>query len=241
VSTRHYQAIPLPIGQDVVLDEIASHHLGNVLRAKAGDEVILFNGDGAEVMGHITAIRKKQVVVQLIKQCAPVVESPLALHLAIAIGKGERMDWIMQKATELGATHITPLMTDYVNVRLDAERSDKKREHWERICISAAEQSGRVRVPTLHPILSLPDWLSHPREGLTLMLHPGVTQTFHDLPDQESQIHLLIGPEGGFSDPEVKLARDHHVTQVSFGPRILRMETAAMAAITASQLRWGDL
>ena len=240
MSTRLYQAMPLPIGQEVTLDEIASHHLGNVLRAKVGDGVIVFNGDSVEVVGHITALRKKQVMVHLDEQRTPSVESPLALHLVTAIGKGERMDWIMQKATELGVTSITPLMTDFVNVRLDAERTGKKHEHWEKICISAAEQSGRVRLPTLHPVVTLQDWLSHPKDGLPLMLHPGATQTFHHLPDRLTQVHLLIGPEGGFSAPEVELATDHKVTQVSVGPRILRMETAAVAVITASQLRWGD-
>lgn len=240
MTTRHYQAQALPLNETILLDEATSHHVATVLRKKVGEAIVLFNGDGQEVSGVISDIRKKAVSVLTKERRAPQVESPCQIHLIQAIGKGERMDWVLQKATELGVASITPVISDYVNVRLDNERSEKKLQHWEKILISAAEQSERVRIPALHSVLNFSQWMTESRVGLKLLFHPDTEKTIHELPAAVSEVYLLIGPEGGWSDSEVLFAKQHGTVLSKSGPRILRMETAACAAITLCQSRWGD-
>lgn len=241
MTIRIYQSCALSTDQEVELDKAASHHLTRVLRAHVGDAVTLFNGSGVECHGVISAVHKQRTTVQCQHCDLPAVESPCQIHLYQAIGKGERMDVVMQKATELGVSSITPLISDYVNVRLNADRLEKKIEHWQKVIISACEQSGRVRLPVLHPTIRFDEWLAQPRDEPAMLFEPSATQTLHQLPQQVDTLHIAIGPEGGFSPAEVDAANQAKITTLKLGPRILRMETAAITAISLCQYHYGDL
>lgn len=241
MTTRHFQSQTLTVGETITLDAATSHHLGTVLRARLGDSCVLFNGDGREVAGIIAGLQKNKVQVELLSDAHPSVESRLSVHLACGIGKGERMDWVVQKATELGVTEVTPLLTDYVNVRVDDARSEKKRQHWEAVAISACEQSGRVQIPTIHAPVKLSDWLVSSSSEFRVMFHPTASKQISDLPTELQKVSLIIGPEGGLSDAEVADAEKSGVMTVQCGPRILRMETAVVVVMTIGQIRWGDL
>ncbi len=232
------------------LEGKAAHHILTVLRRKAGDTLILFDGQNNEYSTLITQIDKKRLWVRLIDSQTINRESALNIHLIQGISKGERMDWVVQKATELGVSCITPVHTQHGAVSLNNERTLKKQEHWENIIISACEQCGRNSLPLLNPIQSFSDmlsctkkaeneayWILHPENENKSPLHPlykgGRRGNF-------SAIHLLIGPEGGFSTSEVMQANKAGFEPIQFGPRILRTETAAIAVIAALQTLLGD-
>lgn len=235
-----YSHASLAPSQSIALAAEASNHVGRVLRMQPGERLELFTGDNCRYPAEISAVTKKQVTVTILEKIAANVESPLAIHLAQGISKGDRMDFVLQKSVELGVHSITPLFTERCNVKLNAERLAKKQEQWQKIVISACEQSGRNVVPQVLPACSLSEWLAGPREGLTLTLEPTASVSFKQLPAQATY-HLLIGPEGGFSDQEVQLTQQHQCHPVQLGPRVLRTETAALAAITALQSNFGDL
>jgi 16S rRNA (uracil1498-N3)-methyltransferase len=239
--SRIYQSVELSVASSVRLDEKASHHLARVLRASVGDKIILFNGQGGEFSAVITQIDKKSVTVSLTEFIPREVESPINIHLAQGMARGEKMDFIVQKAVELGATRITPLLTERCNVRLDSAREEKRVQHWQAVVTSACEQSGRNRLPELDAPLSLKDWLSQVKADYCFVLSPHVKQKLpaKTLPDH-AVIVVLIGPEGGLSDHEVNMAIDHGFLPLNLGPRVLRTETAAIAAIAALQLQYGD-
>lgn len=208
---------------------------------QAGDSLILFNGEGLACNATIGQIEKKQVEVSLGEKLAGTTESPLCVHLGLGISKGERMDIAIQKAVELGVSEITPLFTRYSMVKLDAKRQAKRLEHWRGIIISACEQCGRNRLPVLHPIMQSQDWLQQNHAVLKLTLDPVAKQSLAQQPAPSGNISLYIGPEGGLSEDEIKLATQHDFQGVRLGPRILRTETAVIAALTAVQMQWGDL
>lgn len=240
--SRIFQAISLTPHLNLTLDEKASHHVARVLRHRPGDPLILFNGKGGEYIGEITKIDKKHVFVQLREHRSHDVESPLELYLAQGISRGEKMDYTIQKAVELGVKKIIPLFTERCTVKLDAERREKRLEHWQSIIISACEQSGRTRIPTIAPPQTLENGLSSYHADVCFVLAPESTKKLSEfIVKSDQRIVLLIGPEGGLTDQEMNCAFNNHFLPLNLGPRILRTETAAVAAITALQCYFGDM
>lgn len=237
---RLYQATDLSLHQSLKLDDKASHYLAHVLRAKSGDLLTLFNGQGGEYKAVIDRLDKKAVTVKIQSFDEREVESPIQIHLAQGVARGEKMDTIVQKSTELGVASIIPLITERCNVRLDKEREAKRREHLQAVAVSACEQSGRNRVPTVTAFADYQQWLSSSQATLKFVLSPHVNNALPDLKNAES-ILLLIGPEGGLSDNEVNAAIKHGFIPLNLGPRVLRTETASLAAIAALQWEYGDL
>jgi 16S rRNA (uracil1498-N3)-methyltransferase len=238
---RIYTPQALSIDNSLTLAAEASHYLGKVLRMQIGDALILFNGDGCEYPATIAAIDKRTVVVS-IEQCNDEArESPLQLHLGIAISKGERMDWIIQKATELGGAHITPLYSERVEVKLQGERAEKKLAHWRGIAIAACEQCGRNRLPQIAELTTLADWLQTTTTDKKFVLHHRAAVALDNTAAHPNSIALLIGPEGGLSETEINAALRREFAPLQLGPRILRTETAPLAAISILQYLWGDL
>jgi len=218
------------------------HHCANVLRLRIGAPVVLFDGSGKEFVGEITTSEKRRVEVAINTELALDPESPLKLHLAQGVSKGDRMEWVLQKATELGVTDITPVITDRCNVKLDASRWQKKQEQWRKVIIGACEQSGRNTLPNLHAVCNITSFLSQSTSQNRLILSPTATNTFNDLHDTTgSGFRLIIGPEGGLTEQETNQAVEMGYQSTRFGPRILRTETAAVAAIATLQSRFGDL
>lgn len=207
---------------------------------QAGATLQLFNGDGYNYAATITDVTKKHVLVSVTSKHPNPVESPLQIHLGQGISRGDRMDFAIQKAVELGVTAITPLFTERCGVKLDAERLAKRTEQWQKIAISACEQSGRSVVPVVYPAVNLSHWLAQATNALRLTLDPRASATIKTLPVVKD-IQLVIGPEGGFTDDEVKATAAAGFTGITLGPRILRTETAALTAISALQLQFGDL
>jgi len=240
--SRIFQAVDLVSGSVIELDQSASHHLVTVLRAKVNDVVTLFNGRGGEYRGVIAKINKKQVVVQLNEFVDREAESPLELYLAQGISRGEKMDYTIQKAVELGVKKIIPLFTERCNVKLDEERRTKRHQHWQSIIISACEQSGRNRIPELLFPTSLENSLNAVQADWRFVLSPMASSQLKESSVKKDQrVILLIGPEGGLSDAEINLACQQGYLPLNLGPRILRTETAAVAAITALQCCFGDM
>ncbi|MEH6557828.1 MAG: 16S rRNA (uracil(1498)-N(3))-methyltransferase [Oceanicoccus sp.] len=239
ISRIYTQAI-LQISQLVALEEKSSHHLSKVLRQKIGSSVILFNGDGYDYSGQIDAIDKRSVSVKIASREIVNNESPLKIHLGIAVSKGDRMDWIIQKSTELGVDEITPLLSARTEVKFKGDRKDKKQLHWQQIVISACEQSGRSRLPNINPIQSLTEWTETTKATKKFVLHHRTTQQL-DSHDDVDLVCLLIGPEGGLSEDEIGFAEEHQFSALQLGPRILRTETAPLAAISILQHTWGDM
>lgn len=236
---RVYTNQALAVGEAVTLEEGPAKHLMTVLRHQAGDSVIVFNGDGAEYVGQIQpAARAKECVIELEQQTTPMVESPIEVHLIQAIGRGERMDWVVQKATELGVSRITPIFTERTGVKLDAKRQTQRQMRWQAIAIGACEQSGRVRVPRVDAPIELSRW-SCSSETPTFYLDPLADTTLSTL-QKLDHMALIIGPEGGLSPSEIDALKHDGAQALRLGPRVLRTETAGPAAIAAMQTLWGD-
>lgn len=242
MSAPRFYCPDIPSGSGFAdLPEQAAHHAARVLRLKVGDQVSVFNGCGGEGEARITAIGKHSVAVEIAAWRETERESPLQVTLAQAISAGEKMDYTLQKAVELGIAAIQPLASERSVVRLAGERAEKRVAHWQGVVISACEQSGRNRVPAVAPIRPLVDWLAGQEgPGLRLMLAPGAASRLHDLIRPAGPVTLLVGPEGGFSPAEAGLALRFGFTPVRLGARVLRTETAALAALAAIQTLWGD-
>lgn len=239
--SRFYCPCRLGPGQTLDLPPDAAHHAAKVLRMETGHKVTLFNGEGGEYAATITHISKNGVTVKTTGFHEREAESPLAVTLAQAISSGDKMDYTLQKAVELGITHIQPLASERCVVKLSGERAEKRVRHWQQVVISACEQSGRNRVPEVAPIQPLIHWLgSLPPEAQHLMLAPGAPHSLRDLPAPSTPVTLLIGPEGGLSPAEIRAAENSGFTSVRLGPRVLRTETAALTALAAMQTLWGD-
>jgi 16S rRNA (uracil1498-N3)-methyltransferase len=240
--SRIFQATSLAVETHLVLDGPASHHLARVLRAKIQDEVIVFNGEGGEYHGKISHIDKKNVTVLLTLFVSREAESTLHLTLAQGISRGEKMDYTIQKAVELGVSRIVPLLTERCNVKLDDERREKRFQHWQSIVVSACEQSGRNRIPELLAPQSLSNWLPIVQADQCFVLAPGAEKSLQQFSLLKSaQVVLLIGPEGGLSQIEISQSLQKGFAPLALGPRILRTETAAVAALTALQCCFGDM
>ncbi len=240
--TRVYVDAGIAVGEDVLVEGAAANHIMRVLRLRVGDALTLFNGRGGEYGARIATFRKDAALVSVSEERSVDRESPLTLTLAQGISRGERMDWILQKATELGASRIVPIFAERSVVRLDAKQAEKKLHHWQGIAVAACEQSGRNRVPEVAPPLGFHEFLSCPTaESTRLLLSPTAQLGIDDLTDVSAGVTVLIGPEGGLTDIEQEFAIRTGFRPVRLGPRVLRTETAAIAALTIIQQRFGDL
>jgi 16S rRNA (uracil1498-N3)-methyltransferase len=237
--SRIYTDQPIKQDSPILLFGQQAHYLSKVLRLKANAKLILFNGDGYEYKSLITDIDKHSITLEIKEAALANSESPLHTILGLGLSRGERMDLAIQKSTELGVTEIVPLFTEFSEVKLQGERLHKKMRHWQQVAISASEQSGRNCIPKLHPPQELSSWCSNLDCKRKLIFESSAVKA---LPAQENttQVALLIGPEGGFSEYEIKNALNSGFIAVRLGPRILRTETAPIAALTSLQLIWGD-
>lgn len=238
---RIYYSQDLSVNIEIALEADAANHVGRVLRLSTGAEIILFNGQGGEYRACLTESSKKNVKAQVNSFSDIDLESPLAIHLGQGISRGDKMEMTIQKAVELGVTEITPLFSERCGVKLTGERLQKKLNQWQKIIISACEQCGRNTIATINPPLPLDQWLAQPSNELKLNLHPRAKYSINTLPEPSHGIRLLIGPEGGLSDPEIELAASQGFDEVLIGPRVLRTETAGLTIISALQTRFGDL
>lgn len=237
---RTYTPHALEVGGEIGLDDRASHRLGRVLRVRPGNTVVLFNGNGRDYAATVVAATKAGVTARVDASEAVERESPLRIELAQGIARGERMDFALQKAVELGVTGIQPLFCRRTEVKLSGARLERRLDHWRGVMISACEQSGRAVLPRLQAPAELAAWLGNPPAGGRLVLRPDADKTLPRLPRHE-QVCLLIGPEGGLNDREIGSAVSAGFTPVRLGPRVLRTETAGPAALAALQTLWGDL
>ena len=241
-NPRIFQRSQFALNETVPLSDDAFGHVVRVLRLKEGDTITVFNGEEAfQYTATLCNVSKKSADVKVTSQEENNSESPLNIHLGQGISRGDRMDFTLQKSVELGVNTITPLFTERCGVKLNAERLEKKRQQWQKIVISACEQSGRASVPVVAEPMLLADWLKQETSALKINLHPKAQHSIMSLPMENTRVRLLIGPEGGLSDEEITQANDSDFHDVLLGPRVLRTETAALTAITALQCRFGDL
>ena len=239
---RIYLPVDLTSDTEVELDDRAYQHVVQVLRLKQDAALMLFNGKDGEYEATLITAEKRHAVVLIGKYSNPLSESPLAIHLGLGISKGERMDFAIQKAVELGITDITPLFTERSVVQLDDKRQEKRLKHWQGIIQSACEQCGRTVLPELHAMPDYNDWVKHiDADSTKLILDPYSTKKLTNISPAPTRIRLAIGAEGGFSGKEIKSALDNGYLGLNLGPRILRTETAVIAGLAALQTVWGDL
>ncbi|MGC6387942.1 16S rRNA (uracil(1498)-N(3))-methyltransferase [Ewingella sp. S1.OA.A_B6] len=238
---RIYHPEPLNAHSEIALCEDAANHVGRVLRMQPGHLIQLFDGSNQVFEASITQVDKKSVRVSLSEGVLSDNESPLNLHLGQVISRGEKMEFTIQKSIELGANTITPLFSDRCGVKLDGERLEKKLQQWQKIAIAACEQCGRNRIPTIRPAMQLEAWCAEQDDSLKLNLHPRASHSINTLPLPVNHVRLLIGPEGGLSAEEIAMTSGYGFTDILLGPRVLRTETTALTAITALQVRFGDL
>jgi 16S rRNA (uracil1498-N3)-methyltransferase len=240
---RIFHPEPLKDQHEVELSTAAIKHLTKVLRLKAGAPLVLFDGSGFEFEAVLETADKKHTLAIISRMHGPAAESPLHVTLAQGISRGERMDYTVQKAVELGVADIVPMMMERSVVRLDENSTLRKQQHWQHVVISACEQSGRVRVPQVQPPLSLHALLAAARHAeLKLLLEPQADRQVSNLPrPSNNRVLLLVGPEGGLDDVERDAAKTAGFLGMQLGPRTLRTETAALVALSLLQARWGDL
>jgi 16S rRNA (uracil1498-N3)-methyltransferase len=238
---RVFVSAHLELGSCIQLPAEAAHYVVRVLRLEAGRPLVVFNGQGGEYAARLVEASKSQALVELEAFSAEDRQSPLHCHLAIGISKGDRFDWVLQKACELGVTAITPLFTERTEVRLAADRLEKKTAHWQQILISSAEQNQRNRLPALRPAQSFEEFFRQPPAvDLALVLHHRAQQRLSDYPAPQ-RLLLVIGPEGGLSESEITRAQTSQCHPLALGPRVLRTETAPLVALSLVQYCWGDL
>ena len=219
---------PLTPGDQVVLEGTVARHLGNVLRARAGEQIALFNGDGREFAAKVLSVSKREVIVDIGAAAAPQTESPVHTTLGLCLSKGDRFDWAIQKATELGVGAVAPLHSERVEFSIPQDRMKKRITHWQQIAISACEQCGLNRPPAVDGVLPLNTFMDQ-AQGLKLIAHPGEGPLDAGAVRDATDIALLTGPEGGFSDDELAAARAAGFVGFALGERVLRAETAPVA------------
>jgi 16S rRNA (uracil1498-N3)-methyltransferase len=233
------EATPMP-GTSIELPERAARHV-EALRLRAGESVTLFCGDGHESAATLTSIERRRLMAVVRDRIAVDRESPLIVHLAPGLSTGDRMDFIVQKATELGVSSIQPVVTNRSIVRLSTERRERRTTHWQNVVIAACEQCGRNRIPPVRPNVSFGNFLArHQTDGARVLLAPEGSSTIRAVPLPQLHVTLLVGPEGGLAFEEQQLALAAGFTPVRFGPRVLRTETAPLAALAALQALYGD-
>ncbi|MDE1480079.1 16S rRNA (uracil(1498)-N(3))-methyltransferase [Xenorhabdus bovienii] len=238
---RIYHPERLSVESEIYLSDEAANHVGRVLRMSNGQPLQLFDGSNQVFDAELIEASKKTIKVRITDGKLSDHESPLNLHLGQVMSRGEKMEFTIQKSVELGINTITPLLSERCGVKLDAERLEKKLQQWKKIVISACEQCGRNRIPEIRPVMSLEAWCAENDGSLKLNLHPRASQSINTLPLPVEKIRLLIGPEGGLSAEEIEMTANHQFTDILLGPRVLRTETTALTAITALQVRFGDL
>ena len=239
---RFYHPNPLDLNQIIILDEFSSHHALRVMRVKVDDFLILFNGDGFEYRVRVSDIYKKTINVEILSKEKNNNESPININLFQSISSNEKMDMVIQKATELGVNSIQPIFTSRSTIKLSLDRTKKRLIHWKQVSISACEQSGRSKIPTIKSPIEF-DQISEgiKTNSLNLLLHPDNLEESSNLPNEYSgDINVFIGPEGGFSQDEVLLLKKQNCINIQLGPRILRTETAPLAIIAILQYKYGD-
>ncbi|MEY3808329.1 MAG: hypothetical protein RI893_1305 [Pseudomonadota bacterium] len=237
--SRLYTAALLSTGKIIELDEDNGHYVRTVLRLKKDAEIILFNGQGGEYLCTVAEVSRKTVLIAIEQWTDRSVESSLQISLGLGIARGDRMDLVVQKAVELGVNRITPLMTERCVVQFKGEKKPQRLLHWQKIVQHAAEQSGRTILPTLLEVEALHNWVNQ-QQGLKVFLDPYAKTSLTELKPVSMSVTLLTGPEGGFSSQERDLATAAGFIPVRLGARILRTETASLAALAAVQLLWGD-
>ncbi len=236
---RIYVTQRLATGAELALEAGPANHVARVLRMGPGERISLFNGEGGEYSATITVAARRSVEVSIGEFSGTDLESPLQIELGIALSRGDRMDWVLQKATELGVTRIAPLFSERTEVKLKAERADKKQQHWQQVIISACEQCGRNRLPALEQPQKLEDWLQNTRAERKFVLHHRAEATTNS--GAPASVALAVGPEGGLSDSEIGAAEAAGFEALTLGPRVLRTETAPLAALAIVQALWGDM
>ena len=237
---RIYTQVDLAVGGVAILENAASHHCIQVLRLSPGKRITLFNGDGCEYEVEIRSCSRGGVefVVLSIDENIDC-ESPLEIHLAQGLSRSQKMDFVIQKAVECGVRHITPLLTERSGVKIPPEKIKKKQAHWQQVAISACEQSGRCVIPVVHEPVSFFDYVSMHTE-IKFVAHVAAGSQSNDFVGIK-KAHVLVGPEGGFSDSEILYAKKTHCELITLGPRVLRTETAPIVAVTLLQSRYGDI
>jgi 16S rRNA (uracil1498-N3)-methyltransferase len=237
--SRLFVAADLESDSSIELPEQSAHYVRTVLRLKKDQTITLFNGQGGEYLCKLDLVSKKQVIVAIQEYSERTVESALQINLGLGISRGDRMDWAVQKSVELGVTQITPLLTERCVIKFTAEKKQQRLQHWRNIAQHAGEQSGRTLIPAMPESTTLADWIAK-QQGLRIFLDPKGKNSLQELQPEDNLLTLLSGPEGGFSSLERDMAESSGFIPVRLGQRIMRTETAALAAISAVQMLWGD-
>ncbi len=243
-NPRLFTDQPLTPGNQVVLKGNVAQHLSRVLRARAGDQIALFNGDGQEFAATVLTASKREASVDIGEAATPQTESPVYTTLGLCLSKGDRFNWAIQKATELGVGAIAPLYSERVDFSTPQDRMEKRIAHWQQIAISACEQCGRVKVPSITPPQSLVSWVDNASAEQKWVLHcaddtsASASAVTHGAPRDAA---LLIGPEGGLTDQEFAAANAEGFQLLQLGPRVLRTETAPAAALSVLSVFWGEM
>jgi 16S rRNA (uracil1498-N3)-methyltransferase len=238
---RIFQPGPLSSGQTLEPDARAATHLTRVLRLRVGDALVVFNGEGGEFAARICELGRRTLRVEVGGFVNRERESPLELILLQGVSRGERMDYTVQKAVELGVSRIVPVRTERTVVNLKGDRQARRREHWQAVVHAACEQCGRNRVPTVAPVMDLSPLLGEQTVGLKLVLHHRADTVLQDIPRPAGPVTLLIGPEGGLSAAEIAKAEAAGFVALRLGPRVMRTETAVLTTLAVLQWHWGDL
>ncbi|ENO90403.1 16S rRNA (uracil(1498)-N(3))-methyltransferase [Thauera linaloolentis] len=238
ISRFHFPG-RLPGDGEVALPDDLAHHALRVLRLRDGAPMVLFDGEGGEVEARL-AVRGKAGFALLGERHACDRESPVRVVLAQALAAGDKMDWVVQKAVELGVAAIHPVQAERSVLRLSGERADKRRAHWQQVAVSACEQSGRNRIPEVASVRPLAQWLDAMRGQCAYVLAPGGGAGFPARERPEGAVHVLVGPEGGWTESELAACDAAGLQRVTLGPRVLRTETAGLAALAVLQAHWGD-
>lgn len=243
--TRIYIDSALLEGEEVTLPADSAHHVRSVLRLAVDAELTLFNDSGVAYAARLSGLRRDSATVTVLNRLADNSESPLQVTLVQSISRGERMDYTLQKAVELGVTRIVPVTSTRTVVKLDRRRAEKRMAHWRGVVQHAAEQSGRCRLPRIDEVLTLADWsdaeLAAPKAPPCFVLHPHEARALARMDRPDKSLVIIAGPEGGFDTREITRLLDAGAHKVSLGPRILRTETAAVCALSVCQALWGDL
>ena len=239
--SRLYVTNTLQTGQILALEEDSAHYLRTVLRLQKQTQVILFNGQGGEYRCTLLDVNRKKVSLSIDEKIERSVESPLKVSIGMGISRSDRMDMAVQKAVELGVYQITPIITQRCNVVIKKEKLEQKCRHWQKIAQHAAEQCGRTLVPKIHPIIPFNAWIENQSQSvLKLFLDPFSQTALTQLKNPQNEIIFVTGSEGGFCEMEKQTAIAHDFIPICLGQRILRTETASLAALSAVQLLWGD-
>lgn len=225
---------------EITLSDDVVQHVSRALRMRSGDQLQLFNQLGEQYLAELTAVEKRSATARLLHAQPAPTESPLQVSIGQSLSRGERMDYAVQKSTEMGVTSITPLFSSRCEVKLPSDRQQKRVQHWQQIAISACEQSGRVKPPAINLPKTLENWLQQQDAELKLVLHHHSQQPLAEMTAPTS-VALLIGPEGGLTADEVELAQSYGFKALTLGPRVMRTETAPVAALTLMNYLWGDL